>query len=301
MLKKFNSLIEFQKEFSTELKCIKYLIKLRWQDKVICPHCNNSNKIWKLKSPALFECGVCNKQFSVKVGTIFEDSKLPLQKWFLAFYLEFNHNKGISSIQLSKDLNITQKTAWFMQQRIRYALTYNTIEKMKGEIEIDETYIGGKEINKHENKKMSFSQGGRHKMAVLGFINRGASVVLEYVNKRNLKNIKPILEEHIDFNNSILYTDESTLYQRYERQVVVHGKGEYVQGRVYTNTIEGVFSHFKRYINGTHHQVSSKHIQKYINSFSFRYNNRNNTKQYLFNSALEMMFGKKLEYKTLIS
>ena len=145
MLKNFNSLIEFQKEFCTELKCIKHLINLRWGKKPTCVHCGSEKKIYKLQKPELFECGVCHKQFSVRVGTIFEDSKLPLTKWFLAFYLEVNHKKGISSVQLGKDLGVRQATAWFIQQRIRYALTYNTIEKMNGDVEIDEVYIGGKE------------------------------------------------------------------------------------------------------------------------------------------------------------
>ena len=300
MLKKFDSLLEFQKEFTTELKCTKHLIKLRWDGKVNCPRCGSLSKIWKLKAPALFECGFCSRQFSVRVGTIFEDSKLPLQKWFLAFYLEINHKKGISSIQLSKDLGVTQKTAWFMQQRIRYALTYNTIEKMKDDVEIDETYIGGKEGNKHKDKKTPHSQGGNNKMAVLGMVQRSGKLALEYINRTNIKHIRPVLEQYVDLDNSTLYTDESKVYSSLNRKTVNHGFKEYVNGSAYTNTIEGVFSHFKRYLNGTHHQVTSKHLNKYINTFMFKYNNRESSKQNVFNEALSLMFGKRLSYVELI-
>lgn len=302
MLKDFSSLLDFQKEFATELKCTKHLIELRWNGKPTCVHCGSVDKIYKLKNPKLFECGVCNKQFSVRVGTIFEDSKLPLTKWFLAFYLEINHKKGISSVQLGKDLKVRQATAWFMQQRIRYALQHRTIEKLKNNVEIDETHIGGKETNKHASKKLEYSQGGNTKMVVVGMIERTGRLALEYINKKNIKTIKPVLEKHIDFNNSQLYTDESPLYKGYtNRKYVNHSEGVYVNNDIYTNTIEGVFSHFKRYLNGTHHQVSKKHLSKYIDVFTFRFNNRNYTSVDMFNNALSMMFGKRLEYKTLIS
>ena len=301
MLKNFDSLIEFQKEFSTELKCIKHLINLRWNKKPTCVHCGSENKIYKLQKPELFECGVCHKQFSVRVGTIFEDSKLPLTKWFLAFYLEVNHKKGISSVQLGKDLGVRQATAWFMQQRIRYALTYNTIEKMNNDVEVDEVYIGGKETNKHTKNKTPYSQGGNNKMAVVGMIERGGKLALEYITKVNIKTIKPVLEQYINIEEAQLYTDTSTLYKGYKnRKTVNHTIGEYAIGNNYTNTIEGAFSQFRRYLNGTHHQVSEKHLSKYINVFTFRFNNRNESKTNLFNLALLSMFGKRLQYSELI-
>jgi transposase-like protein len=302
MLKNFSSLIEFQKEFSTESKCVKHLISLRWGKKPFCVHCGSVDKIYKLKKPELFECGVCHKQFSVRVGTIFEDSKLPLMKWFLAFYLEVNHKKGISSVQLGKDLGVRQATAWFMQQRIRYALKYNTIEKMTNNVEVDETYIGGKETNKHTNNKNPNSQGGNNKMTVIGMIERGGKLALEYINKTNIKTVKPILEQYIDIEQAQLYSDTSPLYKSFKnRKTINHSIGEYGINDIYTNTIEGAFSQFKRYLNGTHHQVSDKHLSKYINVFTFRFNNRTKSEVSLFNSALISMFGKRLQYSELVS
>ncbi|MDR0454669.1 MAG: IS1595 family transposase [Deferribacteraceae bacterium] len=152
MLLKFNNLEELQKTFRTEKRCADYIANLRWGDNRYCQYCGNV-KTYKLKQVGLFECK-CGKKFSVRVGTIFEDSKLPLIKWFIAFWLEINHKKGVSSPQLARDLGVTVKTAWFMLHRIRWALTHNTIEKLKGDIEIDETYVGGKEKNKRTSKKV---------------------------------------------------------------------------------------------------------------------------------------------------
>ena len=140
MLQKFNDLIEFQKMFNTELKCIKYLIQLRWNGVLTCPRCNKSDMAYKYKISGKFGCGHCRREFSVKINTIFEDSKMSLVKWFMAFYLEVNSIKGISSHQLAKHLNTRQETAWFMLQRIRWALANKTIEKFKGDIQVDETF-----------------------------------------------------------------------------------------------------------------------------------------------------------------
>lgn len=296
---KFNSLIDFQKAFSTERKCIKYLEKLRWDDKPCCPRCKKNDKTYKFKKVGLYACGHCRREFGIRKGTIFEDSALPLTKWFLAFYLEISGVKGISSCKLAKDINTTQKTAWFLLQRIRWALKNQTIEKMEGDIEIDETYVGGKESNKHQDEKKQYSQGGNHKMAVVGIIQRTGKVVLEYITKSNINNIKPILEKNINFNESKLYTDESPLYKRYERETVNHSKGEYKKGNATTNNIENVFGLFKRRVIGIHHKITKKHIDKYLNSFTFYFNNKNYEIADRFEIAMNMMFNKKLQYATL--
>lgn len=168
----FDSLIQFLEVFSTEEACRDYLTKIIWKNGEYCPHCG-SKKIYHFSNGKIHKCAHCRKQFSITVGTIFEDSKVPLKKWFMAIYLLTCHKKGISSLQLSRDLGVTQKTAWFMLQRLRYAMqTQEFTKPLDGIVEIDETYVGGSERFKHKNKKTMYSQGGNGKIPVLGMQQR---------------------------------------------------------------------------------------------------------------------------------
>ncbi len=268
----FKNILEFTKAFSTELKCEKYLIKVRFKnEKVKCPYCT-SIKTWKTKER--YKCGKCDRSFTLKVGTIFEGSKISLRKWFMAIYLLTCSSKGISSNQLSKELSITQKSCWFMLKRLRYLMESNSIkDAFTGTTEVDETHIGDLEENKHTHKKHK-----KKKDIVIGLVNRDT----KQVKSSKIEGIKYIdLAEKVFENvevGSNLITDELSSYTMlriyYNHNKVNHSKGEYVRDDIHTNNTEGYFSIVKRTIKRTYHCVSSKHLNKYLSEINFRFNNR---------------------------
>lgn len=297
----FDSLISFQQEFNSEQKCIDYLTNIIWQNGQYCPHCG-STKIYHFSNKKIHKCADCGVKFSIRVGTIFEDSKLPLLKWFIAIYLFANHKKGLSSFQLAKDIGVTQKTAWFMLQRLRYAIETNSFKKqLTNIVEIDETYVGGKESNKHINKRTkNIDKIKGDKSAILGMQERKGNLILAKFDKLNKANIKPIIEQNIS-KGATIYTDESPIYKFLpQRQFVNHSQKEYVNGNITTNHIEGVFSHFKRLIYGIYHQCSQKHIQKYADMFCFRWNTRDFSLQGRIELFLRQVIGKRLQYRELV-
>ena len=267
-MEKFNSLIDYLEYFKDEGTCLNYLKEVRFKHGEFCPHCEY-NKIYSYKNGKLYKCAKCRKQFSIKVGTIFGDSKIPLRKWFLAIFLLWNNHKGISSIQLAEQLGVTQKTAWFMAHRIREANKKGG--KLFGSIfEIDETYIGGKEKNKHLSKKNKTD-----KEAVLGIVARKGNLELNHIGETNRHTVEKVLKNKFN-KNIVTITDETQVYDKVliNRRTVNHSKKEYVNGEIYTNTIEGAFGIVKRTLYGIYHKVSKKHLQRYLNEIAFRYNNR---------------------------
>jgi transposase-like protein len=274
----FNGVIDLLRKFPDEESCIQYLAQKRWGSEPVCQHCGEKGAYY-LKSVKRFKCRTCRKQYSVRINTIFHDSNLPLQTWFLAIYLITSHKKGISSLQLARDLDVTQKTAWFMLHRIREAFGLDTPEQLEDTVEMDETYIGGKEKNKPFHKRTEGTQGRslKTKTPVIGAVQRGGKVIAYKETSTNAEAVRNLAINHISANATV-YTDEYKSYHSlnrlFDHSHVKHNAGQYVVGKVHTNTIEGFWSMLKRGIVGIYHFVTEKHLQAYVDEFAFRYNSR---------------------------
>lgn len=297
----FKSISELIKAFPDEQTCINHLEKLRWNGNAISPF-DVTSKVYVCAGNK-YRCKNTKKYFNVRTGTLFDSTKVELQKWFLAIYIITSHKKGISSLQLGRDINVTQKTAWFMLQRIRNCFGIETEEKLKGTVEMDETYIGGKNGNRHFDKKVkNMGQNSPDKTPVIAMVERQGNVRGKVSIQVNSTVIKELVQKNIEIGTNIM-TDESRSYRflskEYNHAHVNHVAGEYVNGNIYTNTIEGFFSLLKRGIIGIYHFTSRKHLQKYVDEFTFRYNTRKSTECARFNLFL-VNTGNRLTYKNLI-
>lgn len=266
--------------FHNEIAARERLEVLVWPNGPVCPRCSGQERITDVKGAraGLRRCGPCKREFTVTVGTIFERSKIPLNKWFQAAHLMASSKKGISAHQLHRTLKVTYKTAWFMEHRLREAMRELHINLLGGEgmtVEFDETYVGGKEKNKHANKRHSIG-GGFGKEIVLSLVERGGVVRSHHIPSVNARTLRPILEKQIDAASYVMTDDGGARVGREFplHQSVNHSIGEYVRGDVHTNTIEGFFSIMKRGIVGTYHHVSAQHLKRYLAEFDFRYNER---------------------------
>ena len=303
-LRKFKTLVDLLTYFKDEQVCRDYLELIRWNGKIVCPYkeCKHDH-VFKYTDGKRYKCAKCQRQFSVKVGTIFEDSKISLQKWFAAIYLITSHKKGISSLQLHRDIGVTQKTAWFMLHRVRHTLLISPTEKLTGIIEADETFIGGKESNKHKSKQTTGTQGRSSltKTPVLGIIERGGQLrAIKVLNTRGYS-LRPFIVNNVEFGSTV-HTDEWWGYRGLSRifkhQYINHGAGEYSKDGVHTNSIEGFWSLLKRGVIGIYHSMSDKHLQKYLDEFVFRYNTRGYSENFRFDAMLNNI-NSHLTYKQL--
>lgn len=304
----FKNLTQFVNHFSDEKTCRDYLEYRRWQGSPICPHCG-SKRVYRIKESHVFKCGnkrTCDKKFSVTTKTVFESSKLPLSLWFQAIFLATSHKKGISSCQLARDLGITQKSAWFMLHRIRLLITPNNPQTLSGEVTVDETYIKGKAANRTKKIRKEIQDGIRKDEATIavGLVEPKGEGILKVVPNAEGKTLKAIVKGTVTDKYSVIITDGLSAYngvgEGYLGHVAVnHILGEYVVGKFSTNAVEGFFSHFKRTILGTYHYVTPKHMQRYCDLFTFRYNTRKQTEPERFHNTLNNPHNR-LKYHVLI-
>lgn len=273
------NIIQIYKQFPDNQACIKHLEAVKWSNIPTCPYCKSTNQT-PMPKELRYHCNNCNTSFSVTVGTIFHNTKLDIQKWFLAISLVLNAKKGVSSRQLGRDLEVTKDTAWRMQMQIRKAFTeYGDL--LEGIIEADETYIGGKNKNRHNDKKVEGGQGrsAKDKTPVIGLKQRDGKVVA-----RKARGVTSnVLNNYINANvkpDSTIMTDEwggyNKISAKFDHYRVSHSTGVYVVGEAHTNGIENFWSMLKRGIVGQYHNVSERHLNNYINEFCFRYNERKN-------------------------
>jgi len=299
-----NTLQEAILYFSDPVNCREYLVRRRWPKGVTCPRCGTTDVLF-LEKYNRWHCRAKHEapQFTLKTGTIMEDSPIGLDKWLTAMWQIVNCKNGISSYEVHRAIGVTQKTAWFLDHRIRLALTTGSFAKLSGEIEADETFIGGKARNMHKGKRARkiTGTGGKDKTAVMGILERGGKVRTTVVPNRKRKAIHTEVRKHVEAG-SALYTDALQSYEglnEFEHQVIDHAV-QYVDGKIHTNGLENFWSLLKRGINGTYVSVEPFHLFRYLDEQAYRYNNRKLTDGERFSMAVSQIVGKRLTWDQLI-
>lgn len=290
--------------FTDPANCREYIVARRWPDGVECPRCGSKNVTFLAKYDR-WQCSARHdgRQFTAKTGTIFEDSPLPLSKWLMAMWQVVNCKNGVSSYEVHRAIGVTQKTAWFMDHRIRHALSMGTINKLSGQIEADETFIGGKARNMHKatrGRKIT-GTGGKDKTAVLGILERGGKIVTKVVENTKKNTLQSEIREHV-LAGSAIFTDSLQSYNgldEFQHEVVDHAV-EYVRGEVHTNGLENFWSLLKRGIHGTYVSVEPFHLFRYLDEQAFRYNHRKGLNDgERFDIAVRRIVGKRLTWNQL--
>ncbi len=297
------SLTEAVKYFSDPNTCLEFMVGLRWADGVVCPHCQ-SKHVSFLSTRRIWKCLNCKKQFSVKVGTIFEDSPIGLDKWLAAIWMIANDKNGISSYEMARALGVTQKTAWFMDHRVRLAMQTKTFAKLSGKVEADETFIGGKAENMHKSKRdrVIHGRGAVGKSVVMGILQRKGEVITSVIPDTKRDTVQGEITHNVE-KGSEVFTDALPSYMGlapdYQHQVIDHAVA-YAIGQIHTNGIENFWSLLKRALKGTYIHVDPDHLFRYLDEEAFRFNNRTTNDAARFLMAADSVVGRRLTYKHLI-
>jgi len=312
LTKEPQTLMEAIQYYTNELRCVEFLSQLKWKatgGERCCPRCGSTN-ITCMRTRPTFLCKErgCKKQFSIKVGTVMECSKLPITKWVPAIWLIVNNKNGISSYELHRGIGVTQQTAWFMLHRIRESISNGSLSKMSGTVEVDETGVGGLAKNMHKSRKEKFMVNKSvrgNQTSVIGILERNGEVRAKVVRDRAKATLVREIVKNVD-PDAILYTDSASYYKKLNElfgnhKMVDHEAKEYVRDNIWTNGIENFWTLLKRTVKGTYIQISPYHLNSYVTEQAFRYNTRKETDAERFERAVGHIFGKRLTYKQLIA
>lgn len=299
------TLLEAIRYFADPDTCLKFVAHLRWPEGPSCPRCT-CHLVRFLATRQVWACKRCKKQFSVKVGTVFEDSPISLDKWLCAIWMIVNAKNGISSYEIHRSLGVTQKSAWFMSHRIRLALQRGSFQKkLSGQVEADETYIGGKARNMHFDKRPPIVVTGRStigKAVVMGLLERKGEVRVKVIDRLNAKTLQGVVKDHVAPGTEV-FTDEFSSYRglrhKYAHKVINHAE-TYVKGQIHTNGIENFWSLLKRGLKGTYVSVEPFHLFRYLDEQAFRFNARLGTDLDRFVAAVSTIGGRRLTYQSLV-